>query len=237
MAKFAKDFLEITVFLLLTTFLYLLFTLTLPLFREPHGLLVSSDFLDFSRLKFFFVFLFGSSGVCVLLGVLLMDLAPIFSAGVMANLWASTYLFIWMDSVLFLFIQTKSPVVPFGFGIGLLFIYLFFFLLATFVIPGDDVPRILPWKNKLVSVWLWGWMGFYLGLSGFLVFYSFFHEGSRLPLAAASVFLCFLNYLLFLFIKKSEGKNTDLLSRLGRVVFTAWVFGLILVWLGRQWLI
>jgi hypothetical protein len=236
MAKIAKDFLLIALFFILTISLYSLYTITLPLFSEPHGLLVVSQLSDFPRISLFFGFLFGSACVCVLLGVIIMNWVTVFPPGVMANLWASTYLFLWMDSVFTLSVQMKSLMFLFSLAMGLVFIYLFFFLVNYLGVSNKTTELILVWKFKIVTIWLWGWMGFYLGISCFLIYYSFYSQGLRLSLAVASMIICFLNYLLFLFLRKAEGKDVGSISKIGRIVFAVWIFSLFFVWFGQRWM-
>lgn len=236
MVSFVKDYLEVVFFFVLTLSLYLLYLMTVPLFREPHGLLVMSELSDLTQSGFVLGFLFGSALVCVLLGVLILNWVSILSPGILANLWATTYFFVWIDTIFSLSIRSQSYKFFLSLAIGLAFIYLFFFVLNYL-----DVNRIknrpeVPWKKKILYYWIWGWMGFYLGLSGFYGFNSFDNEGLKLPLAAGAMLICFLNYLLIMFFKKSEGKDLAKFSSSGRIFFTVWVLGLTALWLSQRWL-
>ncbi len=153
----------------------------------------------------------------------------------MANLWAMTYFFIWIDSIFSLSIQSKSFKYFTSLGLGLIFIYLFFFMVNYLCVQDEKANVVNGWKMKLVHYWLWGWMGFYFGLSCFFVFYSFEYTGFRLPLATGAMIVCFLYYLLCLFLKKSEGKDIERFSQMGRIFFAAWTFGLLAVWIGQKW--
>ena len=236
MAKFAKDYLETLLFLILTLSLYFLYLITVPIFREPHGLLVMSELSDSTQSGFVLGLLFGSALVCVLLGVLTLNWISVLSPGVMANLWATTYLFVWIDTVLSLSIRSKSYKFLNSLALGLIFIYLFFFVLNYLDFNNLKDRTLVPWKIKIVHYWIWGWMGFYLGLSGFFAFYSFEDGGLRMPLAVGAMIVCFINYLLILYLKKLDGKDLTRFSSSGRVFFTVWVLGLFMLWFGPKWI-
>ncbi len=61
MARLAKDGLEVLLFFLFTSLLYLLFIITVPMVREPHGLLAMSELADLSRSGLVLGLLFGSA--------------------------------------------------------------------------------------------------------------------------------------------------------------------------------
>ena len=235
MIRLAKDSLEVLLFFLLTGLLYFLFIVTIPLLRDSHGLLAMSELSDLSRSGLVLSLLFGSAVACVTSGVMLMYWVPFFTPGVMSNLWATTYFFIWIDSVFSLSLQSKSFKFLISLALGLFFIYLFFFLLNYLVIQNEKADPKSEWKIKIVHYWLWGWMGFYFGLSCFFAFHSLDYLGFRLPLAVGAMIVCFLYYLLSLFLKKSEGKDVESYSRIGRAFFLLWTLGLILIWLGPKW--
>ncbi len=236
MAHNAKDYLEALLFFVLTLALYFLYLITVPIFREPHGLLAMSELSDLTQSGFVLGLLFGSALVCVLLGVLILNWVSILTPGIMANLWATTYLFIWIDTLFSLSVRSKSFKFLASLAAGLLFIYLFFFVLNYLEIDRGKEGAKAPWKRRILHYWIWGWMGFYLGLSGFFALNSFDDGGFRLPLAIGAMMICFVNYLLILFLKKSEGMELSRLSNSGRIFFTVWTLGLILVWLGQRWL-
>ena len=231
----AKNYLETLLFLALTLSLYFLYLITIPIFREPHGLLAMSELSDLTQSGFVLGLIFASSVVCVLSGTLLMNWVPILSPGMMAHFWSATYFYIWIDSVFSLSLQSKSYTFSLVMTLGIVFIHLYFFTLGTFQSSlliekiGDD-PNF-----KMVQYWIWGWMGFYLGLSGFLAIHSLEWEGFRILLAIGAMILCFIYYLMLLFLKKHEGKDLAKFSSSGRIIFTAWILGLALVGLGGRW--
>lgn len=237
--RILKDLSEVLLFLLLTFFLYFLFILNIPIFRDPHGQLVMNDLSDLTRSGLIQELLFGSAVACVLLGTLMMSFVPLLTTGMTAHLWAVTYLFIWADSLTTLSLQTKSIHFMGALGIGLGFIYLFFSTLGYFGFP-DQVSSVPPpppghWKMQMVEYWLWGWMCFYFGISGFLVFNSVYYFGFHIPLALGALLVCFLNYLLYLFLQKTQGKAIDRISEYGRIIFGGWLFGLIAIWISHRW--
>lgn len=236
MPQFVKDGAEALLFFLFTFVLYLLFMMTVPILRETHGLLVMADLPEFTRDGLVLSLLFGSAAVCALLGALVLSWAPVFTIGVVANLFVTTFIFAWIDVVFTLAAQSRSWRYPLSLGLGCLFIYLFFFILELLRPSQAETTSPPTWKSKLVHYWLWGWMGFYLGLSFFLAFHTTMEPGSRFPLALAAMIICFLNYLLNLLLKKSEGKKVDQFSRVGRIIFTLWALGLLVLWVSFQWL-
>src|SRR5260370_42499932 len=123
MVRLVKNGLEVLLFVLLTCFLYFLFIITVPILRDSHGLLAMSYLSDLSRCGLVFSLLFGSAGACVLLGILVINWVSFFSPGVMANLWATTYFFIWIDSLFSLSVQSKSFKYLTSLGVGIFFIY------------------------------------------------------------------------------------------------------------------
>src|ERR1700690_2317939 len=106
MARLAKDGLEILLFFLSTCLLYILFIITVPILRDSHGLLAMSELSDLSRSGLVLSLLFGSAVICVFLRILVMKWVPVFSPGVMANLWATTFFYIWIDSLFSLSLQS-----------------------------------------------------------------------------------------------------------------------------------
>ena len=118
-----------------------------------------------------------------------------FTPGMMSNLWATTYFFIWIDSVFSLSLQSKSYKFLYSLALGIMFIYLFFFSVNFFGVQSEKVESGSWWKIKIVHYWLWGWMGFYFGLSFFFALHTLDYPGFRLPLAAGAMIVCFLYYL------------------------------------------
>ena len=235
MTGIIKDLFESAVFLLLTSFLYFVFIATIPVFRDPHGLLVMSELSDLSDSGSIKIILFISAGVFSLIGVFMMAWTPAFTPGVMANLWATTYFFAWIDTIFSLSIQTQSLNFFTVFGIGIAFIYLFFLILNALGPQINSAAQTRAWKSKAVHHWILGCMGFYLGLSGLLAFNSFRYQGLHLTLSFGAMAMCFLNYLLLLFLRKLDGKEVETVSSIGRFVFSVWSLGLICAWAIQEW--
>lgn len=232
-----KAVLVVALFVLLTLSLYLVFFMTVPVFRDPHGLLVMNELPVSSQSSLIKEMLFGSAVICTLLGTLMMNWVPNLRAGTLGILWVLTYTFIWFDTVLALWIQTREMDYAVLFLTSLLFISLFFGLLSYLGFPQVKPEPRPTWGVEVVHAWLWGWMCFYFGLSGRFIFNSIFYSTDHFPLALGSLMVCFLNYLLYLYLRKSEGKAIDQLSGIGRIVFIAWVILLFLFWIGRQWIV
>jgi hypothetical protein len=228
-----KNGVEIGLFLGLTLGLYLLMALTLPFFQEAHGLLVMTDWADISRSGSIHTLLFASAAACAVLGTLLLEWIPSFTPGLMANLWSVTYFFIWIDSVFSLCLQSQSMRYLWALGLGVLFVYVFFLLLHGWV-PGREKLSPVEWKPKIVGQWLWGWMGFYFGLSCLMAYDSLWFLPSRMALAFGAMALCFFNYLLCLLLKKGDGAEGAGFSLGGRRFFTAWFTVLTLVWVAER---
>lgn len=230
-----RDFLEIAAFLLLISFLYFIFIITIPIFRDPHGLLVMNELSDLSHSGFIKTLLFASAGACSLIGVLMIVWTPVFTPGVMANLWATTYFFTWIDTIFALSVNTQSLNFFSAFGIGIAFIYIFFLVLHSIGVQAPSPEGSSAWKSISIHYWIWGCMGFYLGLSGLLAFNSFRYDGLQLTLAFGAMMLCFLNYLLLLFLRKSYGKPIEKISLAGRFIFCVWSMGLLGAWIAQKW--
>jgi len=229
--KVMGPYLKLFLFFILTVSLYLLFIITTPIFRDPHGLIVTNELSDFSQSGFVEELLFASAAVCALMGALLMDLSPFLTSGMMANLLATTFLLIWVDSVFALSVRSQSYKFLITLGTASAFIYLFFFTLHYLGFQSQRTDFKPDWKNKVIYQWLWAWMGFYFGLSSLLALGSLDYPGSRWFLAMGALIVCFLNYLLCLFVKKMQGESFQNFSEIGRIVFAVWLMGLILVWL------
>ena len=237
MALRFREFVEFFLFLTLTFGLYALATITLPIFRDPHGLLAMSDLSDTTQSGFVLELVYLSAVGCVLLGVLLLNWISQFNIGMMANLWATVFIFLWIDCLAALSLWSKSYRFLTALGVGLLFIYLFFYILHFLGWPQEQPDVNSGIKRKIVNGWLWFWMGFYFGLSCFLVYKTFEYPGFRWPIAAAALAVCFLHYLLYLFLKQTEGKDVTGISKTGRFFFGLWLLGLVVVWIGQQWLL
>jgi hypothetical protein len=94
--------------------------------------------------------------------------------------------------------------------------------------------KTMDWKPKLVSQWLWGWMGFYFGLSALMAYESLWDSPVRMVLAFGAMAICFFNYLLCLMLKKGEGAEGSRFSLSGRRFFTAWFSMLTLLWVAER---
>ncbi len=232
-----KAILAISLFVFLTLSLYLVFFVTVPVFRDPHGLLVMNELPVPSQSSLIKELLFGSAIVCALLGTLMMNWVSNLRAGTLGILWAMTYSFIWFDTVAALWTQTRERDYAVLFLLGVLLIGLFFGVLSYLGFPQAKTEPEQPWGIEIVHAWLWGWMCFYFGLSGRFVFNSIFYSTDHFPLAVGSLIVCFMNYLLYLYLRKSEGKAIDQMSRVGRIVFMVWIALLFVFWIGRQWIV
>jgi hypothetical protein len=228
-----KNGLEIGLFLALTLGLYLLMALTLPLFQDAQGLLVMTEWADISRSSSIHSLLFLSAAACAILGTILLEWVPSLTPGLIANLWSATYFFIWIDAVFSLCLESQSARYLYALGLGVLFIYVFFILVHVQK-AGEEKNAPLDWKPKLVSQWLWGWMGFYFGLSALMAYESLWDSPVRMVLAFGAMALCFFNYLLCLMFKKSEGAEGSRFSLSGRRFFTAWFSILALLWVAER---
>jgi hypothetical protein len=236
LVKTIKDILEIFLFTLLTLFLYFLFILTIPMFRDSHGLIALNELSSVSRAGIIKSLIFLSAVVCVFSGVILMDWVKSLTPSVMAHVWSLTYFYVWADSILWFSVQDPSLSFFKTFVVGLAFIY-FFFLVLTYL--GFPVVREGEEKNlkkiEIVHYWIWLWISFYFALSFLLVYHSFFYFTDRLLLAAGAMILCFVYYLLGHHLRKSEGKDMKWYSFFGRLVFILGFLGLGAAWIVKWW--
>ncbi len=225
-----SDYFEYFLFLSFSLLIYCLFVITIPIFRDPHGLLVMNELSTLSRSGFVKELIFGSAVVCVLLGAIMMSWAPVLTAGVMANLWATTYFFVWIGTVFALSTESQSLEFLVALSAGLVFIYLFFFVIHYLGFDPYAEFLTVNTKTKIFLYCIFGWMSFYFGLSCLLVFDSFYYGDFRWPLAAGTMCVCFLNYVLSLFVQRSAGKSTDRFSKIGRMAFIIWSVVLTISW-------
>lgn len=232
------DGLETSFFILLTVFLCSLFLLNLPLFQEPHGFLVMNELSDFSSNQLSTIALFGSALLCVLLGCLTLKWAPALTVGMASNLWATTFFLLWVDSMFTLCIQSHSLHYLVLLGLGLLFLYLFFF--TVYYLGLSAKPEVesggAAHRERAVSYWLVFWMGFYFLVSIRLLFNSYGFPQFQGPLAMGFCALGFLNYLVFLFLQKHQGADLRLYSRIGRIVFSLWFLTVLAAEIGQKWI-
>ena len=232
-----RDLLEVFLFFFFTVTLYALFLLNLPLFREPHGLLLTNELSDFSSTQIISYALFASAVICALQGVLMMNWFPVFTAGMASNLWATTFFLLWVDSMFTLSVQAQSFHFLAVLALGLLFLYLFFFFLHYLDASKEQplVPEGAAFKVKLLNYWMGIWMVFYFLVSTRLLLDSHGYPEFQLPLSMGFCALCFLNYLLFLFMRKSKGEEIRSLSRIGRIFFVCWFLGIVVVGAVQKW--
>ncbi|MGH7739091.1 MAG: hypothetical protein ACREL1_02985 [bacterium] len=230
-----KNGIEIALLLGFTLALYLLMAVTLPLFGDAHGLLVMTEWADISRGVTIHMLMAFSAVICALLGALLLEWIPSFTSSLMATLWSVTYFFIWIDGVFSLCLESQSLRYLYALGLGVVFIYLFFLLLHAFT-QGQELRKSSEWQSKLAGHWFWAWMGFYFGLSCLMAYDSLWFLTVRWALAFGAMVLCFFNYLLCLFLKKTDGAAAGVgdFSLAGRRFFTAWFSVLVLLWVAER---
>jgi hypothetical protein len=230
-----KDYFEVSLFFSLTLSIYCLFIFTIPIAQETHGWIALNGFDNPLWNNGIELLIFGSALICALLGALMMVWVPSLPPEVTRNFWALTYFFIWIDTVFDLSTENQTFGFLLSLLLGLVFIFLFFYFIY-FLGFQPDTNKIIPnWKTQVVQYWTWGWMSFYFALSFLLIFNSFRYSDFRLPLAFGALSVCFFNYILSLFIQKSEGKNVAQYSKTGRIVFAVWLLVLIACCFGRKW--
>jgi hypothetical protein len=233
-----KNALSLFLFTLLNLILLFLFLLNIPLDGNLHGFLVINQFSDFSNNDFIKILLFASVVVCALQGVLMMRWAAPLTPGMVSNLSATTFFILWVDSMFALAIQSRSYHYLMDLGIGLLFLYLFFFTLNHLDLQNerDEKPENNEFHRTWLLFWTGAWVLFYCALSWLLVFNPSNELEFQLPLALGLWAVAFLNYLLFLFFKKMGDKDIVKISKTGRIVFVLWFLGLLFAGLGVKWL-
>jgi hypothetical protein len=231
-----KGFLEVFLLILLTVLLVFFFLVSVPISKDPHGFLMMNELSDFSNDNLIKLALFVSAAVCVALGVLLMSWISALTAGVIANLFSTTYFLLWVDGVLGLSIQFQTFNFLICFGAGMLFIYFFFFTMSYIDVRIENKKDENIWKGKLVRYWLGGWICFHFSISIALVFKSFRYSEPQIPLAIGFFCCCFLNYLLLLFLKRKMESGNEVFSRIGRLFFSFWFSALVLIGIARSWL-
>ncbi len=233
-----NDILEMALFLTLTSLLGCLFLLNVPLFQEPHGFLVMNELSDFSSTQLSSAALFGSALLCALLGSLVLKWAPALTMGMASNLWATTFFLLWVDSMFTLSVQSRSMRYLTLLGLGLLFLYFFFFTLHYLGFPGSPAegPGEPSPKGGFVAYWLIGWMAFYFLGSIRLLFNAGAFPEFQGPLAMGFCALGFLNYLAFLHLKKHQGADLKGYSRAGKILFGLWFLALVAAEIGQKWM-
>jgi hypothetical protein len=237
LVKTIKNVLELTLFILLTFLLYVLFILTIPMFGDSHGLIALNELTSVSRSGIVKGLILLTAVICVFSGVILMDFDKSLTPSVMAHVWSLTYFYVWADSVLWFSAQDPSLSFFKTFVVGLAFIYLFFLALTYLGFPEErEGEEKNPKKLEVVHYWLWLWISFYFALSFLLVYHSFFFT-DRLLLAVGAMILCLVYFLLGMHLRKSEGKDVAGYSYIGRLVFILGFLGLAAAWIIKRWVI
>lgn len=233
----AKDGISLFLYSVFNLALILLFLLNLPILREPHGLLVTDQLSDFSNTQFIQTVFWGSVVLCALSGVIMLEWHPALTPGMAANLWATALFLMWVDSLFALCIQFQSFHYLMVLCMGIFFLYLFFFTLNYFGHPEKVTESVkgAQLTHRWFHITLGIWMAFYFILSWLLIANSYWCPQFQLPLALGFWGFCFLHYLLWMFLKKSDGEDIGRFSRTGRFVFTLWFLALLSAGLGQRW--
>ena len=196
-------------FLVLSSALYFLFIINIPLFYENHGLLALNEWADLSMAVWVKGLILFSALLVTTLGTLMVEWIPNISPGVIGNLWALSYFFLWVDTATALYQESHSLSFLAVLGLGFVWVRLYFHGLEIFGFGLNENPKDKRSAPSWIIQSVWGWMGFYFGLSCLLLFQSFRFMGQRAPLAFGAYFLCFLNYLLVLQVRKLSGDPID----------------------------
>ncbi len=228
MTQKIADFFEVFLFFLLTLWVYALFILTVPIAEDPHGWIALNGFDKPLWLGWVHWFIFGSALVCALLGVLMMKWMPVLTPDMVRNLWIVTYFLIWIDTVFALSMEYQTINFLLGFLMGLLFLFLFFYLIGALGYIPRTETYVPDWKSQLVHYWNWGWMSFYFSLSFLLLYNGYKYSDRRWILSFGALAGCFVNYVLNLFNRQSEGKDIRRLSKIARFVFSSWFLLLVI---------
>jgi Ca2+/Na+ antiporter len=234
MMQKAKYFFEVFLLIFLSLVMIVFFLVSTPISKDPHGFLVMNELSDFSNNSLIKLALFGSAAVCVGLGALLMSWIPTITSGMISNLFSTTYFLLWVDSVFGLSLQFQTLTFLVCFGTGLIFIYFFFFTIG-YVDLRDENKNEAHWKEKLVHYWLGGWMCFHFLISMLLILKSAKYSETQVPLGVGFFGLCFLNYLLLLFLKKKTESENGIFSRMGRVFFSLWFSVIVVIGIAQVW--
>ncbi len=219
---------QVFLYLVLSFLLYFLFIINIPLFEESHGFLALNEWADLS-------FSAGVKGLIALsvlfvsvLGTLMVGWIPSLPPGIIGNLWTLTIFFLWVDTATALTQESHSLSYLAVLALGVLWVRIYFHFIE--VVDFGSIDRSS--ENKTMQVWasqsVWGWMGFYFGLSSLLLCQSLRLIGQRISMALGAFFLCFLNYLLVLHLRKLSGGKIDGFSKAARWFFSVWLILLIL---------
>lgn len=230
-----KDILEIFLFFLLTFLLYLLFLSNLPFLWESQGGPPLSELADFSDRRLIPAVVFTSDVVCALLGSLIMEWVPSFTAATLAVYWGTTFLLLWIDGAPVYSMPSKPYFLLGIMGLGAFFLCLFFFTLTALYKAGilrKTAPKeTTGLKANLVQYWLGIWMSFYFLVSVLLIFRSAGDFGPPQPLAMGFCAMSFLNFILLL-RGPGTGKRARLFSIVG-ALYGLWT--LFVIWSGWGW--
>jgi asparagine N-glycosylation enzyme membrane subunit Stt3 len=153
----------------------------------------------------------------------------------MANLWATTFFLLWIDPVFYLSVQLQSFLFLKAFSIGLLFIYLFFFILHSLDVEKRVSREVVPNEEKALDLMLFFWMLIDFIISILLISNSAGNFKPKVSLSIGFLAVCFLNYLIFIHLEKNRGKDYSRFSGAGRWVFVAWFCGLLSYGIFRDW--
>ena len=214
-------------FLLLSFSLYCLFIINLPLFEETHGLLAINEWSDLAQSGSVKGLITASAILVTAIGTLMLDSIPDLPPGIIGNLWALTYFFLWVDTATALTRESHSISFLLVLVMGVFWIRGYFHILEIMGFGEHAAENPLQPTSGWVNQGIWGWMGFYFGLSFLLLFQTLRFMSQRIPLAFGAYFLCFLNYLLILHIRNLSGLNSDKLSKNARWFFFIWFILLI----------
>jgi hypothetical protein len=222
---------QVLLYLVLSFSLYFLFIINIPLFEETHGLLALNEWSDLSMSVWIKGLIALSAVLVSVLGTLLVGWIPSLPSGVIGNLWTLTFFFLWLDTATALTREAHSLSYLCVLVLGVLWVRLYFHFLGVCNFGEDEKIGEIKVTQVWVSQGVWGWMGFYFGLSSLLLYQSLRFMGQRIPLALGAYFLCFLNYLLVLHLRKISGGKIEGFSKAARWFFSTWmgllIFGLV----------
>jgi hypothetical protein len=219
---------QVFLYFVLSASIYFLFIVNIPLFEETHGLLALNEWADLSMATWIKGLMVFSAFLISVLGTLMVVWTPSLPPGVIGNLWTLTFLFLWIDTATALFQEAHSISFLAVLILGAIWIRLYFHFLEIFNLDGDDKIAEKGSAQPWVIQGVWGWMGFYFGLSCLLFYQTVRFMGPRMPLALGAYFLCFLNYLLVLHLRKLSGWKIENFSRAARWFFSIWMLVLLL---------
>jgi hypothetical protein len=219
---------QVFLYLVLSFSLYFLFIINIPLFEESHGLLALNEWADLSGSQGVKGLIALSILIASVLGTIMVGWIPSLPPGVIGNLWTLTVVFLWVDTTTALTQESHSLSYLAVLTFGALWIWIYFRFLEKFDFGVEGKNGEKKETKVWVSQGVWGWMGFYFGLSSLLLYQSMRLMGQRIPLALGAYFLCFLNYLLVLHLRKLSGGKIENFSKAARWFFSVWLLLLLL---------